>query len=382
MSVFTASAPRDIRSKLYEINWTFVLLVALIGAIGVAMLYSVESGSWDPYASRHLIRLSAGLGLMVVVALFPPRFWIGIAYPAYLGALLLLIGVEVMGVTAGGAQRWIELGPLPRMQPSEFMKIALVLALARYYHDLSEEHVSGLGGLIIPALMIGAPMGLIILQPDLGTSLLLAATGAAIIFLAGLSWWVILGATVFATGGALIYLNFFIEPYQMARIQTFLNPEEDPMGAGYQILQSQIALGSGGSTGKGFVQGTQSALDFLPEKQTDFIFTILGEEFGFVGGIVVLGLYALLLVNCVLIASSCKSIFLRLMVMGVATTFSLYVFINVGMVMGLLPVVGVPLPLISYGGNVMMTVLVGLGLILGAHVHRAAEPPKSAGLIG
>ena len=381
MSVFNVSAPRDIRSKLYEINWTFVLLVGLIGAIGVAMLYSVESGSWDPYAIRHLIRLTAGLGLMVVVAMFPPRFWMGIAYPAYLGALILLVGIEVMGVTAGGAQRWIDIGPI-RMQPSEIMKIAMVLALARYYHDLPEDRVSGLGGLIIPGMMIAAPMALILMQPDLGTSLLLAATGATIIFMAGLSWWVILGAGIFATGGALIYLNFFIEPYQMARIQTFLNPEEDPMGAGYQILQSQIALGSGGSTGKGFMQGTQASLDFLPEKQTDFIFTILGEEFGFVGGIAVLGFYALLLANCVLIASSCKATFLRLVVMGVATTFALYVFINVGMVMGLLPVVGVPLPLISYGGTVMMTVLFGLGLILGAHVHRSAEPPKGAGLFG
>ncbi len=381
MSFFTVSAPRDIRSKLFEINWTFVLLVALIGAVGVAMLYSVEQGSWNPYAIRHLVRLAAGLGLMVFVAMFPPRFWMGIAYPAYLGALVLLIGVEFMGVTVGGAQRWIDLGPI-RMQPSEIMKIALVLALARYYHDLPEDRVSGLGGLIIPAIMIGTPMALIMLQPDLGTSLLLAATGAAIIFLAGLSWWVISGATVFAAGGIFIYLRFLIEPYQMARIQTFLNPEADPRGAGYQIQQAQIALGSGGSTGKGYMQGTQSSLDFLPEKQTDFIFTVLGEEFGFVGGMVVLGLYALLLANCVLIASSCKSTFLRLAVMGVATTFSLYVFINVGMVMGMLPVVGVPLPLISHGGTVMMAVLFGLGLILGAHVHRSAEPPKGAGLFG
>ena len=381
MPVFTPSAPRGVRAKLFEINWTFVLLVALIGVIGVAMLYSVERGSWDPYAIRHLIRLTVGLGVMVVVAMFPPRFWMGIAYPAYLGALILLVGVEVAGVTAGGAQRWIDIGPV-RMQPSELMKIALVLALARYYHDLPEDKVSSLGGLFVPAGMIAAPMALIVMQPDLGTSLLLAATGAAIVFMAGLSWWVILGATVFALAGALAYLNFFIEPYQLERITTFLNPSEDPMGAGYQILQSQIALGSGGTTGKGYLQGTQASLDFLPEKQTDFIFTILGEEFGFFGGLVVLGLYALLLTNCVLIAASCRSTFLRLTVMGVATTFALYVFINVGMVMGLLPVVGVPLPLISYGGTVMLTVLFGLGLILGAHVHRMAEPPKAAGLFG
>jgi rod shape determining protein RodA len=381
MAVFTQTVPRGAREKLYEVNWAFVLLILLIGVIGVGMLYSVEGGAWDPYASRHALRFSVGFLLMLVVALFPPRFWMGIAYPAYLGCLILLVGVEVAGVTAMGAQRWLELGPI-RVQPSEFMKIALVLALARYYHDLPEEKVSSLGGLMIPAVMIGAPMGLIVMQPDLGTSLLLAATGAAIVFMAGLSWWVILGASVFALGGAVIYLQYFIEPYQLARIQTFLNPESDPMGAGYQILQSRIAIGSGGMAGKGYMQGTQASLDFLPEKQTDFIFTMLAEEFGFIGAIAVLGLYALVLANAIMIASSCKSVFLRLTVMGVATTFALYVFINTAMVMGLLPVVGVPLPMISYGGTVMLTVLAGLGLILGAHVHRNAEPPQGAGLFG
>jgi rod shape determining protein RodA len=287
-----------------------------------------------------------------------------IAYPAYLGALILLVGVELVGVTAGGAQRWIDIGPI-RMQPSEVMKIALVLALARYYHDLPEDKVSSLGGLIIPAGMIAAPMGLIIMQPDLGTSLLLAATGAVIVFMAGLSWWVILGAAVFALAGALTYLNFFIEPYQLARITTFLNPSEDPMGAGYQILQSQIALGSGGATGKGYLQGTQGSLDFLPEKQTDFIFTMLGEEFGFVGGLVVSGALcpapgqlradrSLVPVHlfapcgdgrrddvCALCLHQCRH--------------------------GDGPVAGgwCALPLISYGGTVMLAVLFGLGLILG-----------------
>ena len=319
--------------------------------------------------------------IMVVIALFPPRFWMGLAYPAYLGALVLLVGVELIGATAMGAQRWIDIGPI-RMQPSEIMKIALVLALARYYHDLPEEKVSSLGGLIIPALMIALPMGLIVKQPDLGTSLLLAATGVAIVFLAGLSWKVIIGSGVLGGVAGGFFFQYGLQDYQRRRIMTFINPEDDPMGAGYHILQSKIALGSGGMTGKGYMEGTQAHLNFLPEKQTDFIFTMLGEEFGFVGGLVVLGLYALILANCVMIATSCRSVFLRLVVMGVATTFSLYVFINVGMVMGMLPVVGVPLPMISYGGTVMMTVLIGLGLILGAHVHRDTEPPKGAGLFG
>lgn len=381
MPVFTQSVPRGPRAKLFEIDWAFVLLIVLIGSIGVAMLYSVEGGAWDPYASRHAIRFAAGFMIMLGVALVPPRFWMGIAYPAYLGALVLLIGVEFFGATRMGAQRWLDLGPMV-VQPSELMKIALVLALARYYHDLPLEKVSSLGGLMLPAAMIAIPMALIVRQPDLGTSLLLGATGAAIVFMAGLSWWVILCAALFGVGGAVVYLQFFIQPYQLERIQTFLSPESDPMGAGYQILQSKIAIGSGGVTGKGYMQGTQASLDFLPEKQTDFIFTMLSEEFGFLGGVVVLGLYALVLANSIAIAASCKSTFLRLVVMGVATTFALYVFINTGMVMGLLPVVGVPLPMISYGGTVMITVLFGLGLILGAHVHRNAEPPQGAGLFG
>ncbi|EAP91542.1 MAG: rod shape-determining protein RodA [Oceanicaulis sp.] len=381
MGVFTQSAPRGFRGKLFEINWAFVLLILLVGLIGVGMLYSVEGGAWNPYASRHALRLGVGLIAMVVIALFPPRFWMGIAYPAFLGALVLLIGVELIGTTAMGAQRWIDIGPI-RMQPSEIMKIALVLALARYYHDLPEEKVSSLGGLIIPALMIAVPMGLIIKQPDLGTSLLLAATGVVIVFLAGLSWKVIIGSGVLGGIAGGFFFQYGLQDYQRRRIMTFLNPEEDPMGAGYHILQSKIALGSGGMTGKGYMEGTQAHLNFLPEKQTDFIFTMLGEEFGFIGGLVVLSLYALILANCIMIATSCRSVFLRLVVMGVATTFSLYVFINVGMVMGMLPVVGVPLPMISYGGTVMMTVLIGLGLILGAHVHRDTEPPKGAGLFG
>jgi rod shape determining protein RodA len=381
MGVFTQSAPRGFRGKLFEINWAFVLLILLVGLIGVGMLYSVEGGAWNPYASRHALRLGVGLVIMVVIALFPPRFWMGLAYPAYLGALVLLIGVELMGATAMGAQRWIDIGPI-RMQPSEIMKIALVLALARYYHDLPEEKVSSLGGLIIPALMIALPMGLIVKQPDLGTSLLLAATGVVIVFLAGLSWKVIVGSGVLGGVAGGFFFQYGLQDYQRQRIMTFINPEDDPMGAGYHILQSKIALGSGGMTGKGYMEGTQAHLNFLPEKQTDFIFTMLGEEFGFIGGLVVLGLYALILANCVMIATSCRSVFLRLVVMGVATTFSLYVFINVGMVMGMLPVVGVPLPMISYGGTVMMTVLIGLGLILGAHVHRDTEPPKGAGLFG
>tara|TARA_R110002072_G_scaffold34089_4_gene102413 strand:+ start:1306 stop:2451 length:1146 start_codon:yes stop_codon:yes gene_type:complete len=381
MAVFRDTVPRGFRDKLYELNWTLVLLLVLLGAAGIGMLYSVADGAWDPWAIRHATRFAAGLGMMIFVALFPPRFWIGLAYPIYFGALALLLGVELVGVTIQGSQRWLELGPI-RMQPSEFMKIALVLALARFYHDLPADKVNSPFGLLTPLFFIGAPAALILNQPDLGTTVLLIATGVVMVFLSGLSWKIIAGAAGAAAVGIPVFLRFGLEDYQRARILTFLNPEDDPMGAGYHIMQSKIALGSGGFTGRGFMEGTQSHLNFLPEKQTDFIFTMLGEEFGFVGGVAILLIYAIVLANAVAIATSCKSKFLRLTVMGVATTFALYVFINTGMVTGMLPVVGVPLPLISYGGTVMLTVLFGFGLILGAHIHRNAEPPQGAGLFG
>lgn len=381
MAVFRESVPRDLRGKLMELNWTLVLLLVLLGAAGVGMLYSVAGGSWTPWAVNHAIRFSIAFGGMMVIAMFPPRFWMGVAYPIYLIALILLVGVELAGVTINGSQRWLDIGPV-RFQPSEMMKLAVVFALARFYHDLPTDKVSSLGGLMIPAALIGMPALLIAKQPDLGTTLLLVATGATVVYLAGLSWKVIVPTAIAGLIGGIGFFRYGLQEYQRERIMTMFNPDADPLGAGYQILQSKIALGSGGFTGKGFMEGTQSQLEYLPEKQTDFIFTILGEEFGFVGGLVVLAIYVLVLANTVAIAVSCKSVFLRLLCMGVATTFALYVIINVGMVMGALPVVGVPLPLISYGGTVMMAVLAGFGLILGAHIHRNAEPPRGAGLFG
>lgn len=381
MAVFRDTVPRTFQGKLYEINWALVLLLCLLGAAGIGMLYSVADGAWDPWATRHATRFAVGLVMMLIVALMPPRFWMAMSYPAYLGALALLLGVEFFGLTIQGSQRWLELGPI-RVQPSEVMKIAVVMALARFYHDLPREKVSGPTGVLVPLALIGMPAVLILHQPDLGTALLVVATGAVLIFLSGLNWKIIGAALVAAAVAIPLALRYGLQDYQRERIFTFLNPEEDPMGAGYQILQSKIALGSGGLTGKGFLQGTQSHLNYLPEKQTDFIFTMLGEEFGFIGGIAILALYLIVLANAVAIATSCKSTFLKMTVMGVATTFALYVIINTGMVMGMLPVVGVPLPLVSYGGTVMLTVLFGFGLILGAHVHRNADLPKGAGLFG
>lgn len=385
MAVFRETVPRDLPGKLMELNWNIVLLLVLLGTVGVAMLYSVGGASWSPWATNHAMRLGVGFAGMLVVAMFPPRFWMGMAYPIYTVALLLLVLVEVIGVEINGAQRWIDLGPM-RLQPSEVMKVALVLALARFYHDLPREKVTAPSGLIVPMMMIGAPAALIIGQPDLGTTLLLAATGVAIIFMAGLSWWFILtvaGLGLVAVIGVSIYgLENILAEYQMNRVRAYMNPDFDPLGINYHPNQAVITMGSGGMTGKGFLEGTQSKLGFLPEMETDYIFTALGEEFGFVGGITVLAVNALIMAQAVGVALTCKSTFLRLTVMGLTATYALYVFINIAMVSRLLPVVGVPLPLISYGGTVVLSVLGAFGLILGAHIHRNAEPPKGAGLFG
>jgi len=283
-------------------------------------------------------------------------------------ALVLLIAVQIKGSVLKGGQRWIDLGFI-QLQPSEIMKITLVLALARYFHGASYQEVGRPIFLVPPVLMVLLPVGLVLKQPDLGTAMMLAFSAAALLFLAGVRIWKF--ALVFAAaGGAAPVAWKFMRDYQKNRILTFLNPENDPLGTGYHILQSKIALGSGGVFGKGFMQGTQSHLNFLPEKQTDFIFTMLAEEWGMVGGVVLVGLYTLILVYGYALSMKSRNHFGRLVGLGLTTTFFLYVFINIAMVMGLVPVVGVPLPLISYGGTAMLTLLFGFGLIMSVYIHR------------
>ena len=367
--------------KLYEINWGLVLLITIIACIGFAMLYSVSGGSISPWADKQMIRFVIGFALMIVVALVDIRFWMSFAYPAYAVSLLLLIAVEVAGHAGLGAQRWITLGPL-ELQPSEPMKIALVLALARYLHGLSVEDVSKPLRLAIPLVMIAMPAVLVMMQPNLGTTVILVADGASLLFLAGLSWWWIL-PTLSAIAAAIpIAWKYVLHDYQKDRVLTFLNPESDALGAGWNITQAKIAIGSGGVTGKGFLQGTQSRLNFLPEKQTDFIVTNFGEEFGFVGFIALLLLFAVVIGYGVQIATSARSQFGRLLAMGIILNFFFYIMINAAMVMGLIPVVGIPMPLISYGGTAMLAVMFGFGLLLSVHVHRQIEIPRhSAGII-
>jgi rod shape determining protein RodA len=354
--------------KLLTLNWFIVLVISVVAGVGFLMLYSAANGDWDPWASAQLMRFGLGFVIMLVVALIDIRFWLRMSYLIYLAALALLIGVEVMGVIGMGAQRWIDLGVM-RLQPSEVMKVAMVLALARYFHSPTLEEIGNPLRLVVPIMIVLAPVGLVMRQPDLGTALMLVMVAGAIFFLAGVRLWKF--ALVIAGGVAALPLAWsFLHDYQRERILTLFDPQRDPLGAGYHILQSQIALGSGGIWGKGFLEGTQGHLNFLPERQTDFIFTMLAEEFGLVGGLSLLGLYTILVIAGVVIGLRSRNHFGRLVALGLTANFFLYVWINIAMVMGLIPVVGVPLPLISYGGTAMLTVLVSFGLILSVSIHR------------
>ena len=357
-----------LREKLWHVSWSFVLLVTVVCSVGFLTLYSAANGSIDPWASRQMMRFFVGLVVMLAVAMVDIRFWMRWAYVLYCVALVLLVAVEVRGSVGMGAQRWIDLGFI-QLQPSEIMKITLVLALARFFHGASYQDVGRPLFLIPPLIMVFLPVGLVLKQPDLGTAMMLTLASGAMFFLAGVRLWKF-GLIIAAGLGAIPVAWKFMREYQRQRIITFLNPENDPLGAGYHILQSKIALGSGGMFGKGFMLGTQSHLNFLPEKQTDFIFTMLAEEWGMVGGVVLVSLYCLILVYGYAMSLRARSQFAQLVGLGLTTTFFLYAFINIAMVMGLVPVVGVPLPLISYGGTAMLTLLFGFGLVMSVYIHR------------
>jgi rod shape determining protein RodA len=332
------------------------------------MQYSAAGGSWEPWADRQALRFAAAVGLLLVIALVDLRLWLRGAYAFYAVSLVLLVIVEVAGRIGMGAQRWLDLGIIS-LQPSEVMKLALVMALARYFHGEPLDQVRRPWRLIIPALMTLVPVALVLKQPDLGTAVMLTGAAGSVFFAAGVPLWMF--GLVAAAGAAVLPVAWSaLHDYQRQRVLTFLDPESDPLGSGYHILQSKIALGSGGLFGKGYLEGTQSHLNFLPEKQTDFIFTMLAEEFGLVGSLGLLALYVALIGYCLAIAMACKNQFGRLLAFGITTTFFLYVFINMAMVMGLLPVVGVPLPLVSYGGTAIMSLMIGFGLLMCVFVHR------------
>lgn len=365
---------RTLRQNFSDLNWFIILVIILVAGIGFAMLYSVAGGSFEPWAKSQIIRFMIGLVVMIIIAMIDIRVWMFLAYPIYAASLALLMVVDVMGATGKGSQRWLDLGFM-NLQPSELMKIALVLALARYFHCLTDDETTKISSLFKPIILIILPVILVLRQPDLGTTILIVLGGIALLFAAGVRMWIFVFSLI-----AMIPAAFgawqFLKPYQKQRVLTFLDPEKDPLGAGYHIIQSKIALGSGGIYGKGFIQGSQSQLNFLPEKQTDFIFTVIAEELGLIGGLGLLGLYFILLSYAIIVSMSVKSQFGRLMILGMAFTFFLYMFINIAMVMGLVPVVGVPLPLVSYGGSAMLTLLVAFGFILSAAIHKETTIPR------
>jgi rod shape determining protein RodA len=368
------TVPTGVRKLLY-IHWPLVLLLMAVASIGLLMLTSVAGGNFERWAEQQLVRFGLGLAVMFTVAMVPIWFWRNLAVLAYGVSILLLAAVEFIGVVGMGAQRWIDLGFM-RLQPSELTKITLVMVLAAYYDWLDVKKVSRPFWVLVPVLLILLPTGLTVIQPDLGTAILLLAGGAVVMFAAGVSWWYF--SVVISGGLGLVFAVFasrdthwqLLRDYQFRRIDTFLDPSQDPLGAGYHITQSKIALGSGGISGRGFMQGTQSRLNFLPEKHTDFIFTTLAEEFGFAGSMSLLALYGLIVFFCIAAALQNRDRFSSLLIIGVAGAFFFYFAVNMAMVMGLVPVVGVPLPLVSYGGSAMLVLMAGFGLVQSAHVHR------------
>ena len=361
--------------KILYLNWPIALLLLSVGCVGFLMLYSVAGGSLQPWAEPQMKRFAAGFALMLIIAMVPIWFWCNMAALAYAVSVALLFAVELFGEVGMGAQRWIDLGFM-RLQPSELAKITLVMLLAAYYDWLPIKKVSHPLWVALPVFFILLPTALVVIQPDLGTSLLLVFAGAAVMFVAGVHWAYF--AAVIAAGIGVVVAVFksrgtswqLLKDYQYRRIDTFLDPSQDPLNAGYHITQSKIALGSGGWGGKGFMQGTQSRLNFLPEKHTDFIFTTLAEEFGFIGAASLLTLYALIIIFCINTAITNKDRFSALLTIGIAVTFFLFFAVNMLMVMGLAPVVGVPLPLVSYGGSAMLVLLAAFGMMQSAHVHK------------
>ena len=368
------TVPTGLRKVLY-VNWPVVLLMTAVASVGFLMLYSVAGGRFDLWAERQMRVFGLGLVLMFVVAFVPIWFWRNVSGVAYLASIVMLVGVELVGETRGGAQRWIDIGFI-QFQPSEMMKFTLVMMLASYYDWLDIKKMSRPTWVLLPVVLIIAPTFLVLMQPNLGTSLMLVMGGGAVMFAAGVSLWYFAAVALLAVGGvAAVILSRgtpwqLLHDYQYTRIDTFLNPTADPLGAGYNIIQAKIALGSGGWSGKGYMQGTQSRLNFLPEKHTDFIFTTVAEEFGFIGAFSLLALYGAILAFLIAAALQNKDRFSALLILGVAANLFFYIAVNLSMVMGMAPVVGVPLPLLSYGGSAMLVLMVGFGLVQSAHIHR------------
>ena len=353
--------------KLKAVDYFLIIIVAIIGSISVVSIYSTESGNFSFYTKNHLTRFLVFFSMFLVLSFVRVSVWYRQAYIFYILGILLLLLVIFFGISASGSKRWINFF-IMNLQPSELMKIAIIVCFARYYHRIQSSDIQSYKYLLQPIILLLIPCYLVITQPDLGTAILIAGSGLAIIWLAGLNlkYFVYSGLILLVS---LPFVISFLKPYQKSRILTFFNPDRDPLGAGYQIIQSKIAIGSGGFLGKGFLQGTQSYLEFLPEKHTDFIFTLFSEEFGFVGSMVLILLYALLIYRIIRIGFSSRSFFAKLYCFGFASALFLYIFVNIAMVLGLLPIVGAPLPIMSYGGSSMLSIMLGLSIVMSCKVY-------------
>lgn len=360
-------------APLAAINWRIFALVVALGGFGLVVLYSAASGSLRPWALSQGVRFAVFIVLAIILSRIPERLWKAAAFPGYAVILVMLIAVELLGAVSGGSQRWLDLGFI-RLQPSELMKLAIVLAVARFYDLLPGGDIRTLRALWPPALMIGVPFALVMLQPDLGTALMIAAGGTTVVFLSGVPARLFVTA-IAAVAAALPVVYATLHGYQQKRVLTFLDPESDPLGAGYHITQSKIAIGSGGIFGKGFLNGTQSHLDYLPEGHTDFVFATMAEEWGLVGGVAIIAGFVLLTRWGMRVAAKAPSRFGRLAAAGLTTTIFLYVAINLMMVMGLAPVVGIPLPLVSFGGTAMLTVMLCIGVLMS--IERDVRPRRN-----
>ncbi len=358
----------SILQKILSLSWSLVGLITTVACIGFMVLYSAAQGNLEPWADKQIIRFLMFLPVMILIAIIDIKFWFKLSYVFYFIVLAALVVVEVAGYTSMGATRWIRIGSFS-VQPSESMKVALIFALSHYFHTIGPVNIGRVAYLIPPIIMVLLPVGLVLKQPDLGTALIILAVGGIVFFAAGVKIWKFALVLVVVLAAAPVLWSQ-LHDYQKQRVFTFLDPESDPKGTGYHVMQSKIAIGSGGVSGKGFLKGTQSQLSFLPEKQTDFIFTMFTEEFGFIGGVTVISLYTILVMYGMFIASTSKNRFGRLMAIGSISLVFFHVFVNIAMVMGLIPVVGVPLPLLSYGGTIMITVLVAFGLVLNVGLYR------------
>ena len=358
----------SLRDKIFSIDYILVLAILVLGITSMFAMYSTDGGEFKYHTNSHILRFFIFFGMFFVVSFIGIRFWHNTSYLIYVGVFILLLAVKYFGLTSSGSKRWLDLYFM-NLQPSELMKIALILFLAKYYHRISIENINSFRHLVLPITVLIGPIILVATQPDLGTSILIAAGGIVVAWLAGVraKFFIYSGVSMLALMPVAIS---FLKPYQKSRILTFLNPERDPLGAGYQIIQSKIAIGSGGLFGKGFLNGSQSYLDYLPEKHTDFIYTLFSEEFGFFGSFFILLLYALIIYRIIRIGNITRSNFGKLYCYGFGTAFFIYVVVNMMMVLGLLPIVGSPLPIMSYGGSSMMAIMLGLGIVMSCKIYR------------